>query len=459
MKIQKKFQGTVPENKILNTHSDSETDTYSCNKINELVGSGGSGEISIDGDITTNNNTRLKEKNYNVITINHRGYNTIAPENTLPAYIMSKEKGYNYVECDVSFTSDGIPVLLHDDTIDRTSNGSGSVSNLTYEQLLQYDFGSWKSSEYTGTKIPTFEEFIVLCKNIGLYPYIELKSNGNYTREQIVEIVNIVKKCGMQGNVTYISFNIDYLEYVNSVDKQARIGYLLWEINETEINKVIKLSSGINEVFIDAPYTNLANTGIELCIKNNIPLEIWSVNDENIIKNMNSYISGVTSDNLIVGQILSSSNGVEIIEVPEHVKKITKLDIAKWNSASGDGSSLEIYSTEEIVIGTWIDLKPIYRKVCSFNPPNFYNGLAEVVTNVLNCDVMITQKLFWFDSAAKVWRTFPGNYYATNDWDTQNSFAPQTGGIRMEAGTNAVTRIKEKATSIYAILEYTKTTD
>jgi hypothetical protein len=99
-----------------------------------------------------------------------------------------------------------------------------------------------------------------------------------------------------------------------------------------------------------------------MCIDNSLPLEMWSVNDADVIKNMNSYISGVTSDTLIASQILSSSNGVEITEVPEHVKKITKLDIAKWNSASGDGSSSQVYSEEETVIGTWLG-KPLYRKV------------------------------------------------------------------------------------------------
>ena len=106
----------------------------------------------------------------NVRTIAHRGYSAVAPENTIPAYILAKQMGYKYVECDVSFTSDNVAVLLHDSTIDRTSNGTGSIADMPYEQAAQYDYGSWKSSEYTGTTIPTFEEFIMLCKKIGLHP-------------------------------------------------------------------------------------------------------------------------------------------------------------------------------------------------------------------------------------------------------------------------------------------------
>ena len=69
-------------------------------------------------------------------SVAHRGYSDAAPENTLIAYRMAKEKGFQYVECDVSLTSDKKTVLLHDDTINRTSNGTGKITSLTYEQLL-----------------------------------------------------------------------------------------------------------------------------------------------------------------------------------------------------------------------------------------------------------------------------------------------------------------------------------
>ena len=81
--------------------------------------------------------------NHPVRAVNHRGFNKVAPENTISAYRLSKENGFLFVECDVSFTSDNVPVLLHDDTINRTSNGKGKVSNWTFEALRQLDFGSW----------------------------------------------------------------------------------------------------------------------------------------------------------------------------------------------------------------------------------------------------------------------------------------------------------------------------
>ena len=66
----------------------------------------------------------------------------------MSAFQKAYEYGYKYVETDVTFTADGVPVLLHDDSIDRTSNGSGEIASLTYEYVRTLDFGSWKSKEY-----------------------------------------------------------------------------------------------------------------------------------------------------------------------------------------------------------------------------------------------------------------------------------------------------------------------
>lgn len=240
----------------------------------------------------------------NVRSVNHRGYSTQAPENTIPAYILSKQMGFSYAECDVSFTSDGVAVLLHDDTVDRTSSGSGYISNMTYAQAAQYDFGSWKSADYAGTKIPTFEEFIATCKGLCLHPYIELKNNGAYTDEQIAGIVAAVKAHGMQGKVTYISFSSAYLDYVKQADPKARLGYLVSTLSPAAIATAQGLRSGENEVFLDAKLANLTDNLVSLCIEADIPLEVWTVNDKSAIENMHPYISGVTSDNLIAGKVL-----------------------------------------------------------------------------------------------------------------------------------------------------------
>ena len=263
------------------------------------------------------NNTRIDnlentisgfDYDFNVKAVAHRGFSTVAPENTLPAYKLAKKNKFKFVECDISFTSDGIPVLLHDATINRTSNGTGNINDLTYEQVRQYDFGSWKSSEYAGTKIPSFEEFIMLCRNIGLQPYIELKDTATYTENQIRSLVDIVNKFGMKEKVTWISFSINYLRYVKNYDEKARLGFVVSNINESVITNANSLKTEKNEVFIDANYNNLTDEIVNLCIDANIPLEVWTVNSNNAILNLNSYVTGVTSNDLIAGKILYNNN-------------------------------------------------------------------------------------------------------------------------------------------------------
>lgn len=233
----------------------------------------------------------------NVKGINHRGYNTVAPENTLPAFVLSKQMGFNYVETDVSFTSDGVAVLLHDSTIDRTSNGTGNISNMTYEQALQYDFGSWKSSAYAGTKIPTFEQFIKLCRALSLHPYIELKQNGSYTEAQIQGIVDAVERNGMKDKVTYISFIATYLGYVNAYDSTARLGYLA-DISTSTISTATGLKTASNDVFMDVSSSNITDSKIESCITAGLPVEVWTVNSASSIVALDNYITGVTSDSV-----------------------------------------------------------------------------------------------------------------------------------------------------------------
>lgn len=250
--------------------------------------------------------------NLNVKSVNHRGY-ADAPENTLAAYRLSKKKGFAYVECDVSFTSDGYAVLLHDSTVDRTSNGTGNIADLTLEAVRALDFGSWKGAEYAGEKIPTFDEFILLCKRLGLHPYIELKAG---TEEQIKALVESVKRHGMKDKVSYISFGANYLEWVKAADNTARLGYIVDTVHSVVINTAKRLkqnaftvvdgalvASGKNEVFIDCAATGVNRTAVYNCRNAGFPLEVWTVNSESEILALDPYISGVTSDNIIAAEV------------------------------------------------------------------------------------------------------------------------------------------------------------
>lgn len=242
--------------------------------------------------------------NKNIKAVNHRGYNRIAPENTLPAFKLSKQMGFEYVETDVQFTSDDVAVLIHDFDINRTArNADGSaisstvnIADITYEQALTYDFGIYKGVNYKGTKIPTLDEFLTLCRNIGLHPYIEIKTG---TQAQIESIVDMVEAHGMKGKVTYIADNSTRLLIVKAKDPNARLGSVVTDITSGQIQSAIDLMTDTNEVFMDAypPTSQIVSD----CITAGLPIEVWTLDTKDRITALDPYVSGVTSDYLLAG--------------------------------------------------------------------------------------------------------------------------------------------------------------
>lgn len=110
------------------------------------------------------------------LVLAHRGASAYAPENTLAAFNLAFELGADGIELDVSLTRDGIPVVIHDDTVDRTTNGHGAVNQFTLAELQQLD-ASNRMEKYRGEKIPTLEEVLRAVGKRGLIN-IEIKSTG-----------------------------------------------------------------------------------------------------------------------------------------------------------------------------------------------------------------------------------------------------------------------------------------
>lgn len=240
--------------------------------------------------------------------INHRGFNAIAPENTLSAYKLSARNGFSFVETDISFTADNVPVLLHDTTIDRTSNGSGDISTLTFDEVRKFDFGSWMSADYAGEKIPSFKEFLKLCKRIGIFPYIELKHFGSNSAAYSEILIEIAKNEGMLDRCTWISFDYSSLAAIIQQHRCARVGLLhSADVTSSVIDSVCSLKTGYNECFLSLDVNKINDDVVDIAKKANIPMETWTVNTESQMIALNDYISGATSDNLNFEVVIRNS--------------------------------------------------------------------------------------------------------------------------------------------------------
>lgn len=135
----------------------------------------------------------------------HRGYSSMAPENTLPAFRLAGEYGFWGAECDTAPTADGVWVIMHDDTVDRMTDGEGKVKDLTYAEIraLTVDAGS-NVERFPETKVPTLTEYLDVCKEYGLHPVIEIK--GNATVADMDSLAALLSARGEKDMFTLISF-------------------------------------------------------------------------------------------------------------------------------------------------------------------------------------------------------------------------------------------------------------
>lgn len=142
----------------------------------------------------------------------HRGGAATAPENTLPAIAAALAGGFDYVEVDVALTADRRPVLMHDATVDRTTDGHGRLSALTLDQVRTLDAGSWFDPAYAGTPVPTLEEFLDALATSGGRAIIELK--GEWDADAVAAAVSQVAARDLDRRVALASFDARTLALV-----------------------------------------------------------------------------------------------------------------------------------------------------------------------------------------------------------------------------------------------------
>lgn len=141
----------------------------------------------------------------------HRGGGATAPENTLPAIASALASGFAYVEVDVALTADRQPVLMHDRTVDRTTDGSGPIASLTLDAVRALDAGSWFSDEFAGTQVPLLGEFLDVLSSSGGRALVELK--GEWDAAATAAFVADVAEHGLERRIVVSSFDARTLAY------------------------------------------------------------------------------------------------------------------------------------------------------------------------------------------------------------------------------------------------------
>lgn len=155
----------------------------------------------------------------------HRGASGYAPENTLDAFRKAVEMGADGIELDVQMTKDGELVVIHDETINRVSNGKGWVKDYTYEELKKFNFNK-THLEYTKEEIPTLEQVYLLIKPTNLTINVEIKTGIVFYPGIEERVLELTERLGMKERVIYSSFNHYTIRKIKELDPQAKTGML-----------------------------------------------------------------------------------------------------------------------------------------------------------------------------------------------------------------------------------------
>ena len=241
----------------------------------------------------------------------HRGYSLTHPENTMIAYEEAYKKGFRILETDIKFTSDGVAVLLHDQTLNgvaRNSDGSELsdtvyITNITYEQANQYDYGIYKGEHFKGTKIATLEQLLLFAKKHNCHVQLD-----GFASNRIEDIFNLVRKHGMLRYVVWSSFVKADLQKILTLDKKAYVMYLFsgTVTNET-VDDASSLLTDFNTVTF-APYVRVLTdySIINYAHQQGIKIEPYTINRANDIINLvNNGVDGIITDGMNVVDILA----------------------------------------------------------------------------------------------------------------------------------------------------------
>ncbi|MCM3634687.1 glycerophosphodiester phosphodiesterase [Paenibacillus camelliae] len=206
----------------------------------------------------------------------HRGYPLKHPENTLRGFRAALELKFTHLEFDVHLTKDGVPVVIHDPTVDRTTNGTGAVKDFTLEELRKLDAGG-------GEQIPTLEEALLLVKDRMLVD-IELKQTGSMHAGLEAAVIEVIKLVDMKEQVFLTSFDHYSIMRARELDAEIELGLVIYGATPA----VFPFMKQLGVKYLSLKYVFLTPEYAEEAKKHGIQLMVWTPDDENQLQTLKS---------------------------------------------------------------------------------------------------------------------------------------------------------------------------
>lgn len=207
-----------------------------------------------------------------MLVIAHRGASGHAPENTMAAFRKAVALGATFIETDLQLSRDAHFVAVHDETVNRTTSGRGSVHDLTLAELRELDAGSWFGSEFSGERIPTLEEILQFSKKNDVVFYLEMKPSGAWGGEHAV--VAALRESGEIPRAVVISFDPSMVLNVHTIDPTVMTGLLCDGQLEKPVEKALEI--GARQLAVRGDLVTPAL--LEQARKKDLQVVCWTIN-------------------------------------------------------------------------------------------------------------------------------------------------------------------------------------
>ena len=221
-------------------------------------------------------------REYRPLSVAHRGHSIAYPENTLEAYRKAIDLGAEAIECDVTITRDGKLVMMHDTTLDRTTNGTGKVSASTWEEIQGLDAGGKFKPEFAGVRVPSTEETLLLYKETGTISCIEIKgADADEWNRIALGLVDLLITHDMLDKAFLSSYHHEALHTA-----QAKCPALLISPERlpddapADPPEALRQAKAFNAPVLQHQYTVLTPDVISLLHENEIGVWSWSTTEE-----------------------------------------------------------------------------------------------------------------------------------------------------------------------------------
>lgn len=206
----------------------------------------------------------------------HRGASCCAPENTLAAFTAAVESGADGLELDIHLSRDGVPVVIHDEALDRTTDGRGPVAEMTWQQLRQLDAGSWFASGFAAEPLPALED--VLNAFAGqLRLNLELKEFG--AGLAVLELLSQYPSA----DIVVSSFNYDLLYRLRSIDDNLPLAVLL---DASHWHSAVQIAKDLSACSFHPAVNLVSRPMIAACVQAALPVYVWTVDQPSVARNL-----------------------------------------------------------------------------------------------------------------------------------------------------------------------------